>query len=52
MAFAVVGLAFAVMVEGGGIRERGEVRRDELDEVVLQGTEERKEEDSTSGWFN
>ncbi|GMI04883.1 hypothetical protein TrLO_g15128 [Triparma laevis f. longispina] len=52
LAFAVVGLAFAVMVEGGGIRERGEVRRDELDEVVLQGTEERKEEDSTSGWFN
>jgi len=36
LAFATVGLAFAVLVEGGGIRERGEMRRDELDDVVLQ----------------
>jgi len=36
LAFATVGLAFAVLVEGGGIRERGEMKTDELDNVVLQ----------------
>ncbi|GMH84054.1 hypothetical protein TrVE_jg11160 [Triparma verrucosa] len=51
LAFATVGLAFAVMVEGGGIRERGEVRRDELDEVVLRKGEGGGEEEK-GGWFN
>ena len=54
LSFLTVGVAFAVLVEGGGIRERGETVKDELDEVVLDkgGREEANDPAAAMGWFN
>ena len=49
LAFLTVGVAFAVLVEAGGISERGATIKDELDEVVL---DQGKRGEPAAGWFN